>query len=329
MSAVAPVLEEVGPDYVRERFIGGSDIAGILGISPWSSRVHVWHRKTQPQEQREPSPEKKKRYSRGKLWEAVVGEMLVAKLEDQGHKVKVLSANHRYRDPIIPYFAAEIDYEIQLDDIPGPVNVELKTVHPNAIQEWGEEDTDECPVHYAAQAAWGMGVTNRLCCIVAPLFGAEEIRTYPIVRDDITIAGMRDRGQSFWENYVLPRKMPEPESLDDVDFLFKQSKETIVTAEPFVVDLLMELLAASAQADASTLRADWLEYQVKKYMRDATSLMLPGHDKPVVTWKTQKSNRLNIEKLKEMLPKVFKEFAKESTSRPFRVVKTQLGGYSE
>jgi putative phage-type endonuclease len=329
VSAIAPILEEVGPDYVRERFIGGSDIAGILGISPWASPVTVWQRKTKREEPRDPPSGKRKLYSRGKLWEQVVGEMLVAKLEDEGHTVKVISTNHRYRDPIVPYFAAEIDYEIMLDDIPDPVNVELKTVDPRGAHEWGEEMTDECPLHYAAQAAWGLGITGRKCCIVAPLFGANEISVYPIIRDDETIAGMRERARIFWELYVLPGIAPDPTSLRDVDFLFKEGKETSIVAEPWVVDLLMDYRAASAQAHASNEHCELIEYKIKKYMATCSQLLLPGQDKAAVTWKTQKSMRLNIDALKAAYPKLFREFSKEGTSRVFRVSKFQLGAMSD
>lgn len=322
-------LQVVGPTYDRKRYLGSSDIAGVMGISPWISRLGVWQKKTEDAKPPSDSAQKKKLYNRGKVWESVVASMLVAELEANDHKVTILNANQRYVDATMDFCAAEIDFEIKLDDIPDIVNVELKTVSPFAAAHWGESMSDEVPLWYAAQGMFGLMVTGRKCCVLAPLFGADEVRIFPIVRDEETIAGMRQHADVFWNQHVIPKIAPEPIDLADVDRLFKQSAETIVTAEPYVVDLLMEWRAADAQAEASTVRAEWLEYQIKKYMRDATALILPGHDKPVVTWKTQKSLRLNIEKVKEMLPKVFKEFAKESTSRPFRVVKTQLGGYSE
>lgn len=322
---MSAALQEVDKTYNRAAYCGSSDIAGILGISPWQTRLSVWEKKTQPRII-EDRPGKKKLYSRGHLWEQVVGEMLVAKLEDDGHKVQVLSTNHRYIDPDIPYLVSEIDYEIRLDDIPDIVNVEIKTVHPNAAKEWGEEElSDQVPLHYAAQAAFALGVTRRNCSLVAALFGADYLQTYLITRDDATIAGMRDQAVTFWESYVIPRVTPEPVNIHDVDRLFKKDNETIVYAEGAIVEKLMRYRAAEAEIDARAAERDVLEFEIKRFMKEATILRLPGQDKNAVTWKTQESSRLNVEAFKATYPKLFKEFSKKSTTRPFKVNKFQLG----
>ena len=128
------------------------------------------------------------------------------------------------------------------------------------------------------------------------------------------------------DQYVIPKVPPEPLSLDDVDRLFKKDSERKVIAEPWVVDLLMEYRAAAAEGEARAQECELLEYKVKKFMADASVLLLPGQDKAAVTWKTQKSTRLNTEALKASYPKLYKEFSKEGTTRPFRVNKFQLGG---
>jgi putative phage-type endonuclease len=322
---MSAVLQDVG-QIDRQAYLGGGDIAGILGVSPWQSRVSVWQKKVEPRDESAPRPAKKKLFNRGKLWEKVVGEMLEAKLVDQGHKVQVLSANHRYVDPDVPYFAAEIDYEILLDDIPDIVNVELKTVHPNATREWGEEDTDECPLHYAAQAAWGLGITRRNCCIVAPLFGADEIRAYPIVRDDVTIQGMREQARNFWELYVLPKKAPEPLSLADVDRLFKRDAERQVLADPEIVEKLLRLRAVESELDARTLERDVLEFQVKRFMGDATALMLPGQEKSAATWKMRANAHLDQTSFKADYPKLYKQYLRTGQSRFFEVKQFKTRG---
>jgi predicted phage-related endonuclease len=305
----------------RQTYLGGGDIAGVLGLSPWTSRLGVFQKKTEVQEDR-PSSGKKKLFSRGKVWEKVVGEMLVAELEAREHTVEVLSTNHRYLDPAVPYFAAEIDYEIRLDDIPGIVNVELKTVHPNASREWGESDTDECPVHYAAQAMWGLGITGRTCCLVAPLFGADEIRVYPIVRDEATIEGMRKMAREFWEQHVIARVAPEPVDLRDVDRLFKREADRGVVADEWAVERLMRYRACDAEIEARALERDVLEFQLKRYMGAANTLTLHGSDTPAITWKSRPNAHLDQERLKAEYPKLHAQFLKRGTSRVFQVKTT-------
>jgi putative phage-type endonuclease len=315
---LSAILKDVG-QIDRKVYIGGADIAGVLGISPWQSRVSVWQKKTGNEPPRPPRPGKKRLFQRGKVWESVVGEMLVAELEAQEHKVQVLSANHRYVDTDVPFFAAEIDYEIKLDDIPDIVNVELKTVHPNASKEWGEDFTDEIPLHYAAQAQWGLGITRRHLCIVAPLFGADEIRLYPIQRDEETIAGMRQQARDFWELYVLRNVAPEPIDLADVDRLFKLDTDTIASAEPDVIDKLLRYRAVEAEIAARSLERDVLEFQIKRYMESATVLYIPGQEKPAATWKSRKNAHLDQAALKADYPKLHKQYMREGSTRVFEV----------
>ena len=322
-------LIEVPADYVREKFLGGSDIAGVLNISPWQTPVSVWQRKTGMEPEREPRPGKKKLFNRGKMWEKVVGEMLIAELEAREHRVVLVSTNHRYRDPRVPYFASEIDYEILLDDIPDTVNVELKTVHPNAAGEWGESDTDQCPVHYAAQAMWGLGVTGRKCCVVAPLFGADEIRVYPIIRDDEVIDGMRRQALQFWERHVMPRIAPEPTTLEDVDRLFKLERDTFVTATPEMLETVLKYRAAQAMIVAKQEELALSEFQIKQYLRDATALMMEGGAKPIVTWKNRANAHLDQARFKSEYPKLHAQFMVRGQSRVFQVKKFAASGGME
>lgn len=319
-------LETVGPGYERQRFIGGSDIAGILNRSPWSSPVRVYYRKTEP-EQPTDAPSKRKLFQRGKKWEAVVGEMLVAELEDRGHTVEITGANRRYVDPDVDYFASEIDYELTLDGVPN-VNAELKTVHPNAMKYWGESDTEDCPLYYYAQGMWGLGVTRRQCCILAPLFGADSIRVYPIVRDDETIQLMRATATRFWVDHVLPRIPPEPLSLNDVSLLYpKHDTNKVIVADENLLTSAYRFRTLVAQVAALDAERQEAEFHVKRVMRDAEIIEHQG--KKIFTWKHQATKAIDIEALKANFPKVAKECTETRDSRVFRtyaIAKSEFDG---
>jgi putative phage-type endonuclease len=184
----------------RSRFIGGSDIAAILGISPWKTAVDLWLEKTAPVVQ-DDDPERAKVLTRGKRLEPYVLDMLT---REQGFGIT--ARGERYTDPDTSYFAAEIDAECT----PYPsmiVNLEIKTVHPFKVKEWGEELTDELPLHYLAQVHWGLGVTRRARAIVAALIG-DDLKLYNVERDDETIEAMRAKAHAFWTDHVIPRVRP-------------------------------------------------------------------------------------------------------------------------
>lgn len=313
MNAVAPL----SPETDRRRFIGGSDVAAVLGISPWCTPLQLWERKTAPALPSDrPSGVKK----RGHRWESVVAEMLVEHLEGRGHQVEIVARNQRYTDADRPYLAAEIDFEVRLDGADEITNVELKTVHPFRASEWGDVDSDEVPVWYAAQVMHGLGVTGRRRGIIAPLFGADEIRAYTIERDDETLSGMRARCAAFWQ-LVETGVRPDPTNLADLDRLYQgdETKPALI-ADDELTRHVLRLRAIKAEIKARELEAEALEFDVKRAMRDAVELVIPGDDKKVaITWKDRDYTWFDQAALKEADPKLFRSLQRKTKTRVFTV----------
>lgn len=192
----------------RTQFIGGSDIAAILGISPWRTALGLWTDKVYPDPKKDTQVQR-----RGKRLESYILEMV----KDE-FGFEAMHRNQRYTDPEIPYFSAEIDAEAAGDL--KHENLEIKSVHPFKMHEWGEEGTDALPLHYAAQAQWGLGVTRRDICQVFALIG-DDLRHYCIERDDATISAMRERAEEFWQKFILPKIAPPLDYEDErvLDYL--------------------------------------------------------------------------------------------------------------
>ena len=312
MNALVAVTQEQPAD--RRQFIGGSDVAAVLGISPWCTPLRLWERKTRHRLEGE-AP--KKVFTRGHRWESVVAEMLVERLKANGHQVEIVAINKRYIDPVRPYLAAEIDYELRLDGEDEITNVELKTVHPFKVKEWGEEDTDASPVWYTAQAMHGLGVTGRKRCLVAPLFGADEIRTYPIERDDETLTAMRARCAAFWQ-LVETGVHPEPSNLADLDRLYKgDSALPPVYADNATHRNILRLRAIKAEIKAREAEMEEVEFYVKEYMGNAQELVT--EDKTAIVWKNRDYTWFDQGALKEADAKLHRQFQRKTTTRVFTV----------
>jgi putative phage-type endonuclease len=181
----------------RRKYIGSSDIAAILGISPWKTALDLWIDKTTlPRED-------------GRNWQAkargVRLEPYICDMIEAEYGIKITARNQRYKDSATPHFACEIDAESVADG--QPENLEIKTVHPFKSRDWGEVDTDSVPLHYLAQVQWGLGITGRSVCHVFALIG-DDLRHYPITRDDETIVAMRAKAEEFWTRYVVPGLRP-------------------------------------------------------------------------------------------------------------------------
>ncbi|HCP78619.1 MAG: endonuclease [Pusillimonas sp.] len=212
----------------RQKYIGGSDVAAILGVSPYKNAVDLWLDKITPPKEDGRNRQAK---ARGSRMEPYIVDMI-----REEHGLTVVKRGERYIDTELSFLASEIDFEY-IEEDGSKQNGEIKTVHPFKKKEWGEELTDSLPLHYVAQVQHGMGVTGRKRCRLFALIG-DELKPYVIDRDDELISVMRDRCAAFWSDYVLPKVQPpldfkQPESvLETLKRLYPGTDGTVIDANP-------------------------------------------------------------------------------------------------
>lgn len=324
MNAAIDTTADLAFRESRRKYLGGSDIAALLGVAPenWSrnSPLALYLDKTTP-----PKPDRQNLGAkrRGKRWESVVAEMLVEELQARGHKVEVVAGNKRYIDPEFEFFACEIDYEIKLDGEDEITNVELKTVHPFAAGDWGESDSDKNPVWYTAQCVWGLGITRRRRTILAPLFGADEIRTFVINNEPDVVADIRETARKFWIENVLAGVPPLPGSLLDLAKLFpKDCGKSMELGENIkFVDAVAELRAADEEWRAVEARWNAAEFIAKEIMCDAATATIGGHK--VCTWKYRGQRSIDVKRLREERPEIAFEYERLAEFRKFLMSKVK------
>lgn len=266
----------------RNTFIGGSDAASILGVSQWKSALQLYLEKIGAAVD-EVSPEKQRIFARGKRWEPVVVEMLIDELECLGHDVQIIGRNQRYQDREFPFLSCELDLELLIDG--EECNAEMKTVHPFAAKAWGEPGTDEIPIYYAAQSMHGLMIKPRPKCIVAALIGADDLRVHQIERDEETISAIRAKEVAFWRR-VQDRNPPDPQTADDVKWLYSKDCGEIAEADDELVRMVGELHFQKTTAKHAEAAIDRLSTQIKLAMGNAATLLYEG--RRIATWKSNK-----------------------------------------
>lgn len=288
----------------RTKYLGGSDVAGILGISPWKTPLDVYLDKVQPRIAVDAS--KQKIFSRGKRMEPYVIDLLA---EDEG--LNIVARGNRYRDPINDFIAAEIDAETECG-----MNVEIKTVSPFKAKEWGEEYTDAVPVHYTAQAMHGLMVTGKQTCIFGVLIGGDDFRVYRVQRDDETITAIREKELDFWGR-IQRLEPPEAVAVSDVLRMFERDSGASIEADGKAVDALLKLKEMKAQYKALEAEIESAESSIKLYMQDKAILTVNGA--PALTWKTQSTKRFDQKAFQTANSDIYNQFVKTTESRVFRL----------
>ncbi len=270
----------------RSTYLGGSDVAAILGVSPWTTPFMLFQKKTGAYVE-ELTPAKRRILERGARWEPIVLEMMIDELTDRGHDVELVATNRRYLDPECSFLAAEIDAELIVDG--EPVNGEMKTAGYFAAGAWGEYDSNEVPIYYLAQVMHGLMIQPRQRTVIAAVTGFDE---RPMIRwvdrDEETITAIRAREIEFWER-IQRGDPPDPITPEDVKWLYPKDSGTTLDADIELLEACGDLKALKANAKELDAQIELLATKVKARMGEAAALLGPN-GKPIATWKTNKDS---------------------------------------
>ena len=208
----------------RANGIGGSEIAAVVGLSPYESRFSLWHRK---QGLIGPVEESEEMYW-GKEHEPAICRRFA-----RNHPEWFVRGAFTYAHPDRPWQIANPDRNLwptdsHIDDrVPAAV-LEAKTARDDTG--WGKDGSDDIPVHYRSQALWYMDVLGARRCHVAVLIAGSEYREYVVDYDEDEARILREAGARFMDDlardvrpdidghsatYQAIRELPD--GLDDVD----------------------------------------------------------------------------------------------------------------
>lgn len=273
------------PPHSRVGYVGGGNIAGILGISPFRTPLDEYLLISGERED-VVTPEKAEFFEDRRDLEPWAAKKFTRKTG-----LKIVRTNQRYDDAMLPWAKSEIDFEVEDDG-----NGETKSVHPNAVRDWGDPDAgEEPPLYVTAQAMWGMGVTGASHCYVQALIGFDDHRVYRIERHVPTINEIRRRAFEFWRWHIETRRPPQPTNVADVLALYARDSGRATEADDSTREALDNLVRVRSQQDLLQAQREAAEFRIKAFMRDATTLTVAA--KPVATWKAD-SRGIRIFRLK-------------------------------
>lgn len=299
----------------RTRMLGGSDVAAILGLSEWRTIVDVWLEKIgDVAPDAHVSPEKSRILERGKKLEPYVIDMGLHKLRERGHHVELLARNKRYAHPEHPWLQVEIDAEFLLDG--EHINVDAKTVTGFARDKWGEEDSEDVPMDYAAQFMTGLNVTGRRRCLALALIGLDDVMPFWVVRDDETFGWIMADLITFWTVNVQQRIAPEPQRLADVKSLHPLGNGRTVDATADIAGKVEQIRALGTQARQLTAQREELKRDVAAYLAQYTQLTVNG--RPAATFREQDETDVDIAAMRRQHPDWVAMFERTTTRRVLR-----------
>lgn len=300
----------------RRSYIGGTDAGVILGINPYRSAVDLWLEKVGRQAPAANDPAREQILLRGKRLEPIIVEMAVDKLRARGHHVKLLAKNRRYRDAQHRFLAAEIDFELEVDG--EEINGDAKSVSHFVRDQWGEPDSEDVPIWYAAQFMHGLMVhpRQRQRTLVAALRSLDDVDLYWTRRDEVTIAAMRERELRFWRDNVKAKVPPAPTSLDDIRGLFPKSRPAAIEATPEIAAKVAELREIAKQTKDLAERETVLKFQIAQFMGDHALLTQGVRD--LISFEEQPRSSFDLHSFRRKHADWEEMFTRRTTTRVMR-----------
>lgn len=271
----------------RRTGIGGSDLAAVLGLSPWRSPLDVWRDKTgkaQPQEDND-------KMKWGRLLEDLVAREAGQKLGKLVRRV-----NHVIRHKTLP-MVGNIDRALHEQGKLPVVNgefrtseiLECKTASEYTKHMWGEEGTDEIPRYYLPQCLHYLGLTNAEICYVAVLIGGSDYRLYKVAKDAELIGRMWDMAAKWWRDYVVNIIPPPPRTLAETASLFPQHVNKSIVASSEIEEDITNLATVKNEIESLEKTEKELKDGIASYIKDNEAIVdLSG--KPLLTWKAAKGS---------------------------------------
>lgn len=284
---------------LRRRGLGGTDMAAVMGKSPWRDPVDVWMEKV-GHPMWAPKPETPA-MRWGKILEPVVRDEY-----SRDTRLMVIPANRAtWADPEVAIFADDGVRFAHPDGLVGDEGIwEGKT--SSQPEEW----ETGVPLYYQIQVQHYLDITRRRWADVSVLLPGGDFRTYRLDADAGLQLDIMEAADRFWTDHVHGRVPPGP-----VPHQIKvpvADKDKTIEANDEQILLVAEWIALAGSGKDGEARIEAIKEQVKQYMDDAGHMTLPGgyrvdytHSKAPVTvgWEQVATSLWNtLEVLRRLMP---------------------------
>lgn len=240
-------------DELRSHGLGGSEIAAVVGLSPWESRFSLWHRKR--------GSLGKRTVNDGMQWGTRL-EPIICDVFAEEHPEFWSMAAGTYRHPDRPWQLGNPDRLLYpTEGVTAKTKplalLETKTAHQYDAHEWGLGPED-VPPYYRCQVLWYLDVLGLPVARMAVLIGGSDYREYAIPYAADEAAWLRGQGEEFWQSVIdgpAPRLDGSNATYEAVRQLHPEINGETVEIDPDLHDWFQDSKKAAEQATAQHVAA--------------------------------------------------------------------------
>lgn len=307
MEMKAPSQARVDWLKARRSGIGGSDVAAILGLSPWKTPLQVYLAKIATEDQTDDQ------VSEAAEWGNRLEGAVADKFQERHPEVGVLLNNDGIHvSKSHPFMLATPDRFIHSDD--GETILECKTASIRLLPTW---EAGEIPDAYQLQVQHYMAVLGLDFCWLACLVGGQRYFEFRVERNQELIEGLIKRESEFWQ--MVQTRTPPAVSAGDsgiLDLLYPTRHGEVVALPESILSEIEAFEEAKINLKSCEAEKDLRANRIKEQLAGAEIGMI---GKFKVSWKEISTDRIDNDALKTKFPEVAAQVTKTSSYRRFDV----------
>lgn len=288
----------------RMQYIGGSDIAAIMGQSRWKTPYRLWAEKTGKIESLIKNNEAVEMGTRL--------EQFVADLFTEKTNRTVRKAPKVYVHPEYPFLVAHVDRLITNSN----ELLECKTCSAYKLEEW----ENKIPKEYVLQVIWYLGITGRKKGWIACLIGGQKFDYKPIEFDEELFNMMVEKAVKFWE--MVQKQIPPlilPEDDEVLSEIYSEHTDDMIKVQE-MDERVAYLQEIKMHIEEMQKEKREIETELKTMIADKAGLITDTYK---VSWKSQIQRRIDTDTFKTDNPDLAQKYMIEKAIRVMRITKNK------
>lgn len=322
-----------GPDGSIPFAVGGSDVAVIMGVSPFKTAYELWHEKLGLIDPDDSANAGQKKL--GHLMEPIVAQIYA---EETGNRI--IEDTGLYQHAKYPFMLANLDYRVEFASNGSTGIFDSKTTTYRKAADWAG---GAIPFHYELQLRFYMAVMNMdlgaLACLwgnnIESDFAAPPVLERDKAMEDIIINAVCEFIQSLHDKKEPSLSdVPSELALKALGRTLGESDSTLPTVElkgEFVnkalriAEIDQEIAVLNQAVKAKTKEADQLSVAICEAMqKNEHGIVKAGAQDVLLHYVTKYTNRVDLKRLKAEHPDVYEDMRRPVPSRKLKVELTEL-----
>ena len=285
---------------IRRTFVGGSDLAAIVGEHPTQTNVDVYLDKTALGPVVDDFADTELAY-----WGNANEPAIIAAFAARHPWLTVVPTRGTWRHPTLPFIAASPDALIFGDRAGGRCGFDdCGACKPKAdtspddvglfeaknVTEWLADDWDDgydCPDRFVVQALSNCEVVGGSWSIVAGLVGGNKLRSYVFEHRPALAAALHSKAALFWDHVesreAPPIQLAHAHAAASLQRLYTADPGTVRELEGDARQASLDLGALVAEAKAADAKVEVAKNTIRQAMGTATEATIDGVT--VATWR--------------------------------------------